>query len=170
MAKRKTTRGDTIGTASADTKFGRELIAGLKEALAHKRGEIALPTRVIEDMPAVRVKEIRKKVAVSTKDFEAKFGVPARTVEGWEQGKKLDVTGRILLRMIESKPKALERIAAGVIGTNAIVTIPMAKAKLGAAQKAKANRPTRVVGLSLKRGGGRIKSPGRHGKPSSARA
>ena len=103
MAKKK------MKAAGEDTDFGRDLIASVKEALAHKRGEIALPTRVIELMPAARVKEIRKKVAKSPKEFERRFGVPARTLEGWEQGRKVDVAGRVLLRVIEKDPEGVER-------------------------------------------------------------
>ena len=98
-----------LGVSKKDTDFGRDLIAAAKEALAHKRGEIALPTRVIEDMTATRVKEIRKKVAKSPKEFERRFGVPARTLEGWEQNKKIDVAGRVLLKVIEKDPEAVER-------------------------------------------------------------
>jgi len=35
--------------------------------------------------------------------------VPARTVEGWEQGKKVDVAARVLLTVIEKEPEAVER-------------------------------------------------------------
>lgn len=64
-------------------------------------------------MSAKRVKEIRKKVARSPKEFQRRFGVPARTIEGWEQNKKLDVAGRILLKVIEKEPEAVERALAG---------------------------------------------------------
>lgn len=107
MAKTK------LGESRKDTKFGRDLIAAAREALAHKQGKIALPTRVIEDMSAARVKEIRKKVAKSPKEFERRFGVPARTLEGWEQNKKVDVAGRVLLKVIEKNPNAVERALAG---------------------------------------------------------
>ncbi len=98
-----------LATADKDTDFGRDLIASMKEALAHKRGEIALPTRVVEPLSAARVKEIRKSVAKSPREFERRFGIPARTVEGWEQGRSIDVTARILLRVIEKDPKAVEQ-------------------------------------------------------------
>jgi putative transcriptional regulator len=101
-----------FGVSKKDTDFGRDLIAATREALAHKQGKISLQTRVIEDMPAARVKEIRKKVAKSPKEFERRFGVPARTLEGWEQNKKVDVAGRVLLRVIENDPKAVERALA----------------------------------------------------------
>jgi putative transcriptional regulator len=103
MASKKTKR----------TELGQRLIAGLKEAVAHSRGEIALEGRVVEAMPPSRVKAIVRKVASSPKDFERKFGVPARTIEGWEQNKKLDVAGRVLLTVIERNPKAVQKALAG---------------------------------------------------------
>jgi putative transcriptional regulator len=105
MAKRKS----GFGMAEKNTRFGRALIGSLKEALAYKQGKIALPTRVIESMPAARVKAIRKSVSKSPREFESRFGVPARTVEGWEQGRKVDVAARVLLTVIERDPEAVER-------------------------------------------------------------
>lgn len=101
-----------LGVSRNDTDFGRDLIAAAREALSHKRGEIALPVRVIDPMTPERVKEIRKKVAKSPKEFERRFGVPARTLEGWEQNKKVDVAGRVLLMVIERDPQAVERALA----------------------------------------------------------
>jgi putative transcriptional regulator len=89
-----------------------EIEAGLREAIAWRRGEIALPTLRIDSMPASRVKSIRKSVSKSTKDFERRFHVPARTVEGWEQGKRVDAPAAALLRVIERDPEAVERALA----------------------------------------------------------
>ncbi len=92
------------------TAFGRELIAGLKEAAAYKRGEIALPTREVDPMPPARIKAIRKATAKSARDFERRYHVPARTLEGWEQGRRRpDIAARILLAVIEKEPEAVER-------------------------------------------------------------
>jgi putative transcriptional regulator len=38
--------------------------------------------------------------------------VPARTIEEWEQNKKIDVAGRVLLTVIEKDPEAVERALA----------------------------------------------------------
>jgi len=96
-----------------DTEFGSDLIEAMKEVAAWKRGEIALPVREIDPMPAVRVKAIRKGAASSVKEFERRFHVPARTLEGWEQGRrKPDLTARILLTVIEKAPEAVERALA----------------------------------------------------------
>jgi putative transcriptional regulator len=91
-----------------DTKFGSDLMDALKEVRAHQRGEVALPTRLVDAMSAKQVKAIRTANAKSPKEFEARFGIPARTIEGWEQGRKLDVSARILMAMIEREPQVVE--------------------------------------------------------------
>jgi putative transcriptional regulator len=96
--------------AEKRTELGREIEAGLREAIAWKRGEIALPTQIIEAMPAARVREIRKAAAKSPKEFERRFRIPARTVEGWEQGRKVDAPARALLRLIERDAETVERL------------------------------------------------------------
>jgi putative transcriptional regulator len=68
---------------------------------------------VIDPLPPAEVKAIRKRHARTTREFERRFGVPARTLEGWEQGhRKPDVTARILLRVIDREPEAVERALA----------------------------------------------------------
>lgn len=99
-------------TSKQDTEFGQELIAAAKEALAHRQGKIALPTRRVEPLPAKRVKEIRRKMAGTTREFENVTGIPARTVEGWEQGRGLDAPARALLRIIDKDPEAVKRALA----------------------------------------------------------
>lgn len=95
------------------TEVGQEIEAGLREAIAHRRGEIALPTRNVDPMPPERVKAIRKAVAKSPKEFETRFGIPARTIEGWEQGRRQpDPASRTLLKVIEREPAAVERALA----------------------------------------------------------
>jgi len=91
------------------SELGREIEAGLREAVAWKRGEIALPVQIVEAMPAARVKEIRKSVAKSPREFEQRFGVPARTIEGWEQGRRVDVAAAVLLTVIAKAPDAVEK-------------------------------------------------------------
>jgi len=100
--------------AEERTELGLEIEASLREAIAHRRGEVALESRVVNAMPAARVKEIRKSVAKSPKEFERRFGIPARTLEGWEQGRKVDVASRILLTVIARNPTAVEEAVAQV--------------------------------------------------------
>lgn len=97
-------------SAGNRTALGRDLEAALREVRAFRRDEKALPVREIAPIPAERIRALRMRVARSLRDFERRFGVPARTLEGWEQGRRVpDVAARILLRVIERDPKAVER-------------------------------------------------------------
>ena len=95
-----------------DTKFGSDLLSALKEVQAHRRGEIALPTRVVDVISAQRVKAIRTSLVKSPREFERRFGIPARTLEGWEQGRKLDIAASILMSIIEKAPDIVEATVA----------------------------------------------------------
>ena len=91
------------------TEFGAALLEGLREAAAGKRGEVALPVREVTILTPERVKAIRKAVAKSPREFSRRFGIPARTLEGWEQGRRRpDPAASVLLRVIERNPKAVE--------------------------------------------------------------
>lgn len=94
--------------------FGEALLEGLEEARAWKRGEIALETVNIDSMPPERIRAIRKTVAKSVREFEHRFGIPAATMNNWEQGRrKPDPAGRLLLQTIEAAPGVVEKVAAG---------------------------------------------------------
>ncbi len=94
------------------TKFGIGLEMALREALAWKRGEIELEVRDYDPMPPKRIKSIRKTVAKTTEQFQAKFGIPASTMNNWEQGRrKPDPAARLLLLVIEQSPDVVERAA-----------------------------------------------------------
>ena len=56
------------------------------------------------------VRAIRRKLGLSQAAFAARFGFSVRTVQEWEQGRAVpDRPARILLRVIEKSPKAVER-------------------------------------------------------------
>ena len=64
-----------------------------------------------EESPFVRVKAIRKSVAKTSREFSRRFGIPVRTLEGWEQGRRQpDPAASVLLRVIERNPKAVEDV------------------------------------------------------------
>jgi putative transcriptional regulator len=93
-----------------DTEFGANLIEAMQEVLAWKQGKITLPVEEIDPMPPARIRAIRRAAAKSAREFEKKFQIPARTLEGWEQGRrKPDHTARILLTIIERDPQAVAR-------------------------------------------------------------
>jgi putative transcriptional regulator len=64
--------------------------------------------------PAVpNVKAIRHKLGLSQAEFAQQFGFSVRTVQQWEQGRAVpDRPARILLRVIETAPQAVERALA----------------------------------------------------------
>jgi putative transcriptional regulator len=72
-------------SAKTLTPVGRGVIAGLKEAIAHARGEIQLPTHTY---PArVDVKAIRKNSGLSQSEFANRYGFSVRTLQEWEVGR-----------------------------------------------------------------------------------
>lgn len=96
MAKRKQT-------------FGEGLIEAMQEAVAHRRGEIALPTRIVTVPDTVDVAAIRKGQKLSQARFAARYGFDVRALQEWEQGRRQpDRAARILLKVIEKHPEAVE--------------------------------------------------------------
>lgn len=111
------------------TQFGKDLERAFGEMVAHRRGEIELPAQIVTPMAPEQIKAIRKSVARSAREFERRFGVPARTLEGWEQGRKLDVAARVLLTVIEREPAAVERAIAAAGAEPRRNSSPRASAK-----------------------------------------
>ena len=101
-------------TAGAEFNLGDALIESLQELRDWKAGKLALEVVNIPNMAAAEVKAIRKSAATSAKAFEARFGIPAGTVNNWEQGRREpDVTARLLLRVIAAAPEVVEMAARG---------------------------------------------------------
>lgn len=99
-----------------DMDFGEKLVEGFREAAAYAAGE-SNECEVEEYEPRVHaltaeyIQEIRRKVARSTKKFEALFGVKARTMEVYERGgRKPDAAMVFLLRSIEADPEGSLRL------------------------------------------------------------
>lgn len=99
---------------SKHTALGNDLIEAMSEAVAHARGEIALPTRVVGPDADIDVKAIRAKFKLTRKDFALRFGLDPRTLQEWEQRRRRpDRATRVLLRVIEKEPAAVERALQG---------------------------------------------------------
>ena len=95
------------------TKVGREVEKALGEVLTHVRGEVDLPCRIVDDPSAERILALRKRMKLSRQKFADRFGLDARAVQDWEQGRRLpDRAARVLLTVIERDPKAVERALA----------------------------------------------------------
>lgn len=97
------------------TKFGRDLEEAFLELAAYMRGEIEAESYEVRDdfLTPQKIQTIRKKVAASTKEFERKFQISARTIEAYEQGRrKPDAAMRTLLKVIDKEPAAVKRALA----------------------------------------------------------
>jgi len=69
--------------------------------------------RRVYNPPVPDVKVIRHKLRLSQAEFAQQFGFSVRTVQQWEQGRAVpDRPARILLRVIETAPQAVERALA----------------------------------------------------------
>jgi putative transcriptional regulator len=101
---RKIDRLPQGGSRAKGSRVGDDLVAAFEEMAKHLRGEIELEAH---DFPSgAMTQAVRLKVASSTKEFERLFGIPARTMESYEQGRrKLDGAMRALLRIIDREPK-----------------------------------------------------------------
>ena len=71
--------------------------------------------RRVYNPPVPNIKAIRHKLGLSQAAFARRFGFSVRTVQQWEQGRAVpDRPARILLRVIDAAPRAVERaLAAG---------------------------------------------------------
>ncbi len=100
------------------SKAADKILAGLNEALAYARGDsdVRRRSRVTHvKVVDVDVKAVRGKLGLSQQTFARAFGVSAKTVQNWEQGRrKPEGPARVLLRVIERHPEAvLEALAPG---------------------------------------------------------
>jgi putative transcriptional regulator len=93
------------------SRIGNRLIQAAQEAAAMAQGE-SLPGATLHAPPDVRA--IRTRLHLTQPAFARRFGLPVGTVRDWEQGRALpDQAARILLRVIEREPDAVERAVAG---------------------------------------------------------
>ena len=109
MPKRKNSSGlrKPSKKTNKGTSFGRDLIAGAKQILAHVEGRKVMKAYTL---PApVDVKGIRAKVGMSQAEFAEAFGLNHRTLQQWEQGKASpDLAVRAYLTVIERNPDAVK--------------------------------------------------------------
>ena len=95
------------------TEAGLEIETALGEVLAHVRGETALPCRIVDDPAAERIVALRKRTKLSRQKFADRFGLDARAIQDWEQGRRVpDRAARVLLTVIDREPEAVTRALA----------------------------------------------------------
>jgi len=89
------------------SKFGRDLIASLSQAVEHARGKKKTGMRVtVVDVPDVRA--IRKSLHMSQQRFAMSFRIPLATLKNWEQGRRHpDAPAAAYLLAIRRRPKEI---------------------------------------------------------------
>jgi len=88
--------------------IGQEIIAGLEEIKAWKRGEIKLRTSRVDLPRAAHVPEIRKSLGLSQREFAQFMGVSLATLRNWEQQRREPHgPARSLLLVAAKQPQAV---------------------------------------------------------------
>ena len=87
------------------SKFADELIASMKQAAAHARGQKARGLRVTTvEIPDV--KAIRKALHMSQQRFATLYRIPLATLKNWEQGRRQpDAPAAAYLQVIAKRPR-----------------------------------------------------------------
>jgi putative transcriptional regulator len=91
-----------------------EIASGLREAIAHAKGEKnGLVIHKIS-LPDLDVGAVRKKTDLSQEDFARTFGVSLGTLRNWEQRRvRPDGPARVLLTLIDRDPVAVLKTLRG---------------------------------------------------------
>lgn len=103
----------------ASSTLFEQIRAGLKESIAHARGELTLRTTTLPApaprLTKSRVAAIRKKAGMSQAVFARFLNVPTRTLQSWEQGARTPKAGEArLLQIVEAAPKEFESLVFAV--------------------------------------------------------
>ena len=74
------------------------------------RGEADSSCRIVDNPAADRILALRKRLKLSGQKFADRFGLDARALQDWEQGRRFpDRAARVLLTVIDRDPKAVVR-------------------------------------------------------------
>jgi putative transcriptional regulator len=97
-----------IGVVEMKRDIGKEILTGLEEIAAWKRGEKKLRTTEVAMPTAADVKAIRDSLELSQESFAGFLGVSLGTVRNWEQ-KRREPQGpaRALLLVAAKQPRAV---------------------------------------------------------------
>lgn len=89
----------------SDRDIGQEILEGIREIKAFKKGKVSLRTHELK-APSPS-KNIREKLRLSQAAFAGLMGVSVRTIQDWEQGRRTPKgPAKSLLRIAEQNPKA----------------------------------------------------------------
>ena len=91
------------------SQAGERMIRSARQALAFAKGD--KEHRCVVPIPKeINVRRIRWKVDMSQSEFAAHFGVSVRTVQDWEQGRRVPSgASRAFLVVVDREPQAVRR-------------------------------------------------------------
>ena len=93
------------------TEIGESMIRGMEEALAFAKGDKV--DAVVHIPEEINVRRIRKKMNMSQDTFAETFGFSVRTVQDWEQGRRVPTSpSKNFLFVIDQEPDAVKRALA----------------------------------------------------------
>jgi putative transcriptional regulator len=93
-----------------ERNIGAEILDGIREIKAFKRGQGALRTHSLKRPSPPR--KIRARLHLSQSAFAALMGVSLRTVQDWEQGRRRPSgPAEALLRIAEQHPEVFLQLA-----------------------------------------------------------
>jgi len=88
------------------SKFGKELVESMGEALAHAKGQKTGAREHVVQVPDVRA--IRGHLRMSQTEFARAFRIPLATLKGWEQGRRQpDAPAVAYLTAIAKRPREI---------------------------------------------------------------
>ena len=91
------------------SKAGERMIRSARQALAFARGEKEHGC-IVHIPKEINVRRIRRKAEMSQAEFASYFGVSVRTVQDWEQGRRVPSgASRAFLLVIDREPEAVRR-------------------------------------------------------------
>ena len=92
----------------AKRNIGKEIIQGLEEIKAWRKGKIKLKTYTVDLPRAADVSAIRKELGLSQEQFALFMGVSAATLRNWEQQRREPQgPARSLLLVAAKQPQAV---------------------------------------------------------------
>jgi len=92
--------------------LGDDLIRAMGEAVAHLEGK-DVPGLVVHIPAEIDVAAIRQTTGLTQAKFADWIGVSKRTVENWEQGRRVPQgPARVLLAIIRKEPDVVQRVLA----------------------------------------------------------
>ena len=94
----------------AERDIGLEILEGIKEIKAYQAGKVSLKTRELKEPSSPS--NIRQKLHLSQAAFAGLMGVSLRTVQDWEQGRRIPSgPAKSLLRVVEQHPEVFVQLA-----------------------------------------------------------